>query len=96
MWSPFNAKKPWAQYVSAFRDSLNVWAVWWPGDHVEVGDFGVLEKGCFRRRGTLKTHLRIGGNDIRDKVIGTKLQIGGFRSSQFATGIRAEAKPYRR
>ena len=36
----FTGKPPaWYHYVSAFRDNLNIWAVWILGDSsVEVGD----------------------------------------------------------
>lgn len=37
--------------------ALQEYAVWQPGDHTELGDYGVIREGCFRRIGNIKEYL---------------------------------------
>jgi hypothetical protein len=73
-------KRPaWYHYVSAFRDNLNIWAVWIPGDlSIEVGDFGPVEDGLFRKRGSLRSVIGFEDKDVRKRPNAANLQLGGF------------------
>jgi len=84
------AKAPWRHYASAFRDSLNMWAVWLPGSHIEVGDYGVLERYCFQRKGNISEFIDVPPKQVREKDIDIALQLGRF--GQLKGAISGEAK----
>lgn len=58
----FWKRPPWRRYVAEMRDALDRWAVWWPGDFYEPGDFGVLSQNRFVKRGSI---LSFAASDIR-------------------------------
>jgi len=43
----------WKRYVNAFRKDLDAWAVWEPGEPVDIGDYGSIDRGRWRKLGTL-------------------------------------------
>ena len=83
-------KSPWRHYVSAFRESLNLWAVWLPGSHIEVGDYGTLDKNCFQKKGTLREYIELEPKSVRKRKIDIILQLGRFGKIQASAA--AEAK----
>jgi hypothetical protein len=90
-WFSLGPKPVWCRYVSAFRKNLNVWAVWWPGETVKVGDFGILDEGCFRRKGSLREFALLQNKDIGRKMIADGLELGTLGKIQSLAQMEASA-----
>jgi hypothetical protein len=50
------------QYQQEMHENLGFFATWLPGDHLDVGDIGVLQGGRFRRQSSL-SEMGIGSNE---------------------------------
>jgi hypothetical protein len=90
-WFSLGPKPVWRRYVSAFRKNLNVWAVWWPGDTVDVGDFGIIDEGCFRRKGSLREFALLQKKDIGRRTIADGLELGALGKFQSSAQMEASA-----
>jgi hypothetical protein len=45
--------KEWEKYCNAFKNDLDVWAVWQPGDPVEIFDYGYIDQNRWHKLGNL-------------------------------------------